>query len=242
MFHVKPESAQVEALIEQAAAVGVEVSEAEAHRHLRFLAWLLEQNSKLNLTAIKLPEQAITLHLVDSLAAAPEIKEMISGSILDLGTGGGLPGVPLAIHTSLPFTLLDATEKKAGALRSYVAVDNLEITVRSGRAEEYARECPAAYAGVVARAVTSLPSLVELASPLLVLGGRLVCLKGDPSDDEILRGERAAGLCGMRMIPVRTLALPKNAGARTIVTYEKTGEPQISIPRRVGKAQKQPLA
>ncbi len=243
VFHVKPmPQEEAEQLIQQAMAIGVAVSMPEALKHIEFLDWLLEQNTKLNLTAITSMQPGIALHLVDSLAAVQEIERIPPGPVLDLGTGGGLPGIPLAIHTGRHFALLDATEKKAAALQEYLRASGLDACAVAGRAEEYAVENPGAYAGVVARAVTSLPSLVELASPLLQHGGMLVCLKGDPEADEIQRGERAAAICGLAPRSVRRLELPGNRETRTIVTYVRTGEPSIDLPRRVGRAQKKPLA
>ena len=139
---------------------------------------------------------------------------------------------------------MDSVGKKATAVNDILAPLGLTaaISAIAARAESHAECNRGAYSVVTARAVSSLPSLVELASPLLALGGRLVSLKGRVDDDELSRGRRAAGLCGMAEISVRRTKLPGGDEYRTIVTYERTGEPRLVLPRRDGLAQTKPLA
>jgi 16S rRNA (guanine527-N7)-methyltransferase len=94
----------------------------------------------------------------------------------------------------------------------------------------------------VARAVSELPALVELASPLLSKGGILVCLKGSPSCEEVDRGDSVALIVGMQREYQRSFDLPEQAGHRTVVCYQKTAGSQVKLPRREGLAQRAPLA
>jgi 16S rRNA (guanine527-N7)-methyltransferase len=95
---------------------------------------------------------------------------------------------------------------------------------------------------VVARAVSELPALVELASPVLAMDGRLYCLKGSPTQEETTRGLAAADLVGMVHMYEREFELPEGAGHRTILCYRKSGESSVALPRREGLAQNSPLA
>ncbi|MCL2503233.1 MAG: 16S rRNA (guanine(527)-N(7))-methyltransferase RsmG [Coriobacteriia bacterium] len=229
-------------LITQAELMGVGVSRSEAEKQIQFLCWLASRNESISLTAISEPGQAVTLHTVDALSAVPELEAVAPGAILDLGTGGGVPGIPLAIHTSRSTVLLDSIKKKVGVLNNYLDEARISAVAIAERAEDHAATHRANYAAVVARAVAGLPSLVELAAPLLRPSGHLICYKGDPLDAEIVAGRRAAEMCGMQEVSIRKLELPDSAGRRSVITYSRIGEGHIKLPRAVGKAQKRPLA
>ena len=144
------------------------------HRHLDLL---LEHNRRLNLTAVRDRDLAEVRHTADALQLLPFLPE--AGEVLDLGSGGGVPGVPLAIvRPDLRFTLLDSVAKKADALRRMVeelALANVEVVAARAEAEPALRD---RYAVVVARAVAPLAKLWAWSRPLLVPGGVLLALKG----------------------------------------------------------------
>ena len=123
---------------------------------------------------------AVRLHIVDSLMVLPEIGDAPDGMMIDLGSGAGFPGVPLALACGRSTLLLDSVGKKARAVRSFLVELGLDgkVDVYPRRAEEMELDPSNRAAVVVARAVSSLPSLVELASPLLRQGGWLVAMKG----------------------------------------------------------------
>jgi 16S rRNA (guanine527-N7)-methyltransferase len=102
-------------------------------------------------------------------------------------------------------------------------------------------ERPEQYSCVVARALSSLPSLVELASPLLAEGGFLIAMKGSPTAEERERGAIAGRLVGMSEVDWIEYRLPESAERRTLVRYLRSSAPQIRLPRRTGVAQKRPL-
>ena len=243
MFHVKHDSGtdRNRQLLSGARELGIEMEPSQARAMLRHLEWLLLTNETMNLTSVA-AEDAIRLHLLDSLSALSDLATAPAGPVLDLGTGGGLPGIPLAIATGREFVLLDSVKKKAAALRQYVESEGLSARVEDRRAEEYAEGHAGDFACVVARAVSSLPSLVELASPLLQHDGVLLCLKGRLDEAERERGLRAADQCGLSEYSMRHLRLPGGEESRTIVGYRKTGASMVALPRRVGLAQKRPLA
>ena len=107
--------------------------------------------------------------------------------------------------------------------------------------EELAAENPSAASCVIARAVSALPSLVELASPLLLNGGRLIALKGPLTAEELTAGRAAAGLCGMRFVSEDRYKLPGGEN-RTVVVFQREGRSRTPLPRRPGMAQRHPLA
>jgi len=207
------------------------------------LEWVLATNQIHNLTAITDEDAAWRLHVLDSLSALPEIESAPSGPLLDIGTGGGFPGVPLGIMSGRETICLDSVKKKAQALEEFLRSDEGYQNIRAYdvRAEELAAEKPRAFAAVTARAVAQLNSLVELASPLLMDQGICVCLKGDITEEEIAAGDVAAKKCGLQRKQIRNYTLPDGTEARSIVEYKKVAEPELILPRRTGVAQKRPL-
>jgi len=225
------------------ATSGLDVPVSEQSMLLGFLDELIEENQKINLTRITEPSAAIRLHLVDSLLALPEVHESPSGVILDLGSGGGLPGVPLAVVTGRHTVLLDSVRKKGQAVLGVLLRTNLagEIEISGDRAEAHALTHLGQYSCVVARAVAPLPTLLELASPLLANGGTLVALKGDPGEDEMASGRVVARQVGFGPLKIRRVELPGGQELRTIVSATKAGRSLVRLPRRIGLAKSSPL-
>jgi len=224
--------------------LGLRATAADQGVMLSYLLAILRVNRQLNLTRIVDPLEAVRLHLLDSLAATPELKQAPSGKCIDIGSGAGFPGVPLAIESGRDFTLLDSVGKKARVVQGVLDGLNGQVpaTAVSARAEEIARTSPAYYSVAVARAVAPLQALLELASPLLERNGRLIALKGQPSDEEMQSGVHASKIVGMTMVSSRELVLPGSGERRTILVFEKVREPKVDLPRRTGLAQHRPLA
>jgi 16S rRNA (guanine527-N7)-methyltransferase len=223
-----------------ARASGLELSEEQLLRIVSHLEALERASATLNLTAVS-PDDYAALHVLDSLVAAPLLEEAPEGPFADLGTGAGFPGIPLAVASGRHVDLIEATGKKARFLETFVADSCLKATVRNVRAEEAAGSPAKTYSAVVARAVTALPSLAELGAPLLVRGGRLLCLKGSLSDEERERGRSAARIVGLSEVECRSVEVPGLDAERAIVVYERTGKPSVPLPRRPGMAQRHPL-
>lgn len=240
MFHVKP----IDQLVTWLDDLGLVIDEHALHRAARHLAWVLKANERLNLTAPVSWDAAVRLHLLDSLAAVPEVADSPQGVMVDLGTGGGFPGIPLALAAERQTILMDSVGKKLTALEEYLAAEGLQqqIGVFKGRSEELATIRPRLATVVVARAVAELPVLVELASPLLENGGFLVALKGRPSDEEIAHSISAGRIVGLEEPTIRKYTLPGGDEERAILTYRKVAESTMVLPRRPGMAKKRPLA
>lgn len=193
-------------------ALGLD-AEALAPRLLDYLALLVKWNATYNLTAIRDPRQMVTMHLLDSLAMHPFVGE---GTLADLGTGPGLPGIPLAIaRPELQVTLVESNGKKARFLRE--AVRQLKLgnaRVAESRAE--ALDEPSAYDALTARALATLPTIIEVGGHLLRPGGRLLAMKGVVPHAEI-----EALPPGWAVQGVHPLAVPGLDAERHLVVVER---------------------
>ena len=154
---------------------------------LDYLALLLRWNRTYNLTAVRDPREMVTKHLLDSLAMHPHVDGIArdGGALADLGTGAGLPGIPLAIaKPGLRVTLVESAGKKARFMREAVRHLKLaDVQVAESRIE--ALDMPGAFDAITARALATLPLLVEWGGPLLKPDGRLLAMKGVEPAEEI---------------------------------------------------------
>lgn len=248
MFHVKPhnqiDSNYSDLLRSQADLLGVEVDAVSCALLLEHLKLVYRANASFNLTSITDSAAAIRLHIVDSLVGVPEVIKSPAGRLADIGSGAGYPGIPIAIVCHRRTTLFESVGKKANFLTETVNELKMgsRIEVEGRRSEELSEPHRNRYSVVTARALSSLPSLLELASPLLAIGGELIAYKGQLDMGERRRGEKAAEILGFKFERERRVFLPTGGEERTIIVYSKTGEPGISLPRRPGLAQRRPLA
>lgn len=229
-------------LIAEARLVGVEISVETARRMLLLLE--LVAAAPLNLTSVRSAEDMRRKHLVDSLSCLPVARLGGGEWCVDLGSGGGFPGLPVAIACPwVRMDLVEATGKKVAFLEGAVARLGLaNVLVRHDRAEALGRrdgwrdrvDC------VLARAVAPLPVLMEYALPLCRAGGRLVALKGIKADEEMAMAQRAANLLGGTFGEQRRLELP-GGGRRVVVRVDKTGPTPGRYPRAPGVPARRPL-
>jgi len=161
-------------------ALGIDLPEAVQGRLLDFRDLLLKWNKTYNLTALRDPDQAISHHLLDSLAILPHVGK---GALLDVGSGGGLPGIPLAIaRPELPVRMVDTVQKKATFLQQAAIQLGLKnVGVDHARVEELSGH----YAQISSRAFAELALFVELTRHLLAPDGRWLAMKGVRPDAEI---------------------------------------------------------
>ena len=172
--------------------MGVELDDASVDTLWRFGCLLRERNEHVNLTSIVSPEGILTLHMLDSLSLAPHLGS--AQRIIDVGTGGGFPGIPLAVACPRrDFTLIDGTQKKIRFVaESAAALDIRNVHALAARAESYPGEKE--FDAVLLRAVGSLAEVVHNAGKLIAPHGRLLAMKGRAPDDEVRalpRGWRA---------------------------------------------------
>jgi 16S rRNA (guanine527-N7)-methyltransferase len=209
--------------------------------HVRLLlAW----NPAINLTAARDPLEIARRHVLDSLTAIPELRRLGIRSFVDVGSGGGFPGIPLA--AALPAEramLVESIGKKAAFLDVVVGATDLadRVEVAAVRAEEIAADPRhrERWPAVVARAVAALPELVELALPLLATGGSLVAWKGDIDDDELAAGRRAVGGLGGGRVAVVAGVSRAEPGHRLVVAT-KRGHTGAAFPRSPAARKRRP--
>lgn len=226
--------------LKAAAELGIEFEPGDVQRLGLYLALLLETSKSINLTGTTDPDQAWTRHILDSLTLmAPLADVPEGGAVLDVGSGGGLPGMPLAIvMPHLRFTLLEATGKKAAFLVAAAARLKLSnVKVVNDRAEhaghlEGQRE---RYDAVVARAVGALAVLAELTVPFAKVGGRLLLIKGQKAEEELAAAKQA--LHKLLAVHAGTVETPTGR----IVVLEKPRKTPSGYPRRAGEPKAKPL-
>ena len=236
-------------LSQHAATYGLEIDEAVRDTLERYLGIMLAKNEQVNLTAIKDYDQGIILHLLDSLlyncVLDKYLERHISITMLDMGCGAGMPGIPMALaNASINGVLCDATKKKVDAVNEFL--DQLNLTKRLTAVQSRIEDLPRVYGGrfdlVVARALSSLPVLLEYASPLLIKNGLLIVSKGRPETSEVVSGARAAKLVGMEQVGKEVYELPNDMGHREFYIYRKVGQSKVKLPRKPGMATANPLA
>ena len=233
-----------------AAALGVALDAAQLDAFRRYGEGLLATNERMNLTAITDPEQVQILHFLDALSLVPTIRAWCDAAgrddptLLDVGSGAGVPGIPLKIALpGLRVTLLDATGKRIAFLQEMVADLGLRgIGAVQGRAEELGRhpEWREQFDLVTARALARLPTLLEWCLPFARVGGLVIAPKAGDLALEIAQGARAATMLGGQIGTVAPLTLPELPG-RAIVPIAKRGRTLPRYPRGGGLPAKEPL-
>jgi 16S rRNA (guanine527-N7)-methyltransferase len=190
-------------------------------------------------------EDAVDVHIADSLAALEVDDLRQAARIADVGAGVGFPGLPLAV--ALPeadVDLIESSLRKSALIRRLVEVAGIgNARAVPARAEDWASaDGRNAYGAVCARAVAALPVLVEYAAPLLMDGGALIAWKGRRDPDEEARGKRAAELVGLEPVAVRPVEPYPGSRDRHLHLYRKVSPTPDRFPRRAGMAAKRPLA
>ena len=232
-----------------AARLGIPLDQDQLGQLRRFVTLLLARNEQVNLTRIVEPAEVERRHLLDSLTCALPVREALLGGAdwrcLDVGSGGGLPGMPLAIaFPSLRVTLLESVAKKAAFLSEAVHELGLTgVTVLTARAEDAARD-PGERDGydlVVARALAPLPVALEWCLPFARPGGVVVLPRGSDLAGQLAAGRFAAGQLAARLRDPIPLDDPDLPPGRSLVVADKAGPTPKRFPRRPGLASKQPL-
>ena len=220
------EAAWKQRLDEGAAELGVRLDESQLDALWRYGVMLRERNQHVNLTSIVSPEGILTLHMLDSLSVASHLGD--ARSIIDIGTGGGFPGIPLAVaFPERKFTLIDGTQKKIRFVNEGIeALDIRNATALAARAEDLSRHegTQSQYDLVIARAVATLAELVHNAGRLVAPGGRLLAMKGRLPEDEIRAVPRA---WHAEVIPLRVPGLDaeRHLVSLTRVSPQAKGKP-----------------
>lgn len=190
-------------------------------------------NAVINVTAIRDEAGVLSKHIADSLYAARLIRTLGAATVLDVGSGGGFPALPVA--AALPdvsVTALDSTAKKCRHIENTAAAAGLtNISVICARAEE-AAELFSRFGLVISRAVAPLGALLELTSPHCAVGGYVLAMKGERADAEAREAARAAGILGLEELEGVTYSLPEGGDHRSILVYRKVRPTPAGYPRK----------
>ena len=222
--------------------LGVELPDGAMEKLRAYYELLTLRGAEMNLTAIKGEEDAANLHFLDCLGLLRCCD--FSGSIVDVGTGAGFPGVPLAIaRPDLQITLMDSTEKKINFLREVSETVNVPARCVHARAEEAGQDAEfrESFDFAVSRAVARLSLLCELTLPLVRPGGKFVAMKSADSDEEIKEAAKAIKILGGAPAKIEEYKVPGTDIVRRAVIIEKTAHTDKKYPRRFAKMQKSPL-
>jgi 16S rRNA (guanine527-N7)-methyltransferase len=224
--------------------LGIEPKDTLLDQFFRYRQELLDWNTRMNLTAITDPEEVLLKHFLDSLSVL-KVYDKPSVRLLDIGSGAGFPGLALKIvRPQWKVVLLEATRKKVTFLQHMIGALQLErIEAVHGRAEEFAhrQEYRATFDVVTARAVASLPVLLEYAAPFCRVGGRIILLKKGKLEDELAQGKRAALEVGAVLKSDTAVVLPGLNDDRRLLVWEQQTFCPRQFPRSGAAMAKKPL-
>jgi len=235
----------LEILRDGARRLGIPLGERELAQFQTYYEELVVWNQQMNLTSITGYEPVQVNHFLDSLTVVIAYVPQGKIKVIDVGAGGGFPGIPLKIvFPDINLTLLEATGKKVLFLQHIVSKLGVEnVQVNTGRAEEVAH-LPAQrekYDLVLARAVAPLVTLVEYTLPFCRPGGIFVAHKKGEIADEVARAKPAITILNGRLLETKPVILPEFKDHRYLVVVKKLGETPAAYPRRSGLPVKKPL-
>ena len=227
--------------VKELASRGIYCDEKQLNLLWDFMHHVLETNEKFNLTAIKDEESFVEKMLFDS-ALLLNNQNFEGVDILDIGSGAGFPSVVVSILSpNTHVVALDSTAKKVNFIKEYAEKNNLNISTVAARAEDYAKENREKYMVVTARAVASLRVLLELAMPLLKVGGVFIAMKGPGFEEEIAEAKCAFNKLRCKVDYIYEDRLPESEETRSFIYARKVEETPKKYPRTFGEIKKQPL-
>ena len=230
-------------LKEAVASLGMELTEEQLRQFEAYRAGVLEWNEKVNLTAITDPEEFEMKHFADSVMSAGSEIMKNAQKIIDVGTGGGFPGIPLAIlFPEKQFTLMDSLGKRIkiiDQLAKEIGIRNVELV--HARAEDLAKkkEYREQYDVCVSRAVANLTTLSEYCIPFVKVGGYFAPYKTAAAEEEILEGKKALFILGGHLEDVSKFSSAELD--HTILWIKKVKMTPVKYPRKAGTPSKEPL-
>jgi 16S rRNA (guanine527-N7)-methyltransferase len=228
--------------------LGLSITEQQLEQFEDYYRELTDWNKRRNLTSITGYEDVQVDHFLDSITIIPAIQKSTRGKnprIIDVGTGAGMPGIPVKVLLpDVRLTLLEATAKKVEFLchiRRRLGLDDVEII--AGRAEDVAHQEDQreAFDLVLSRAVAPLATLVELTLPFCKTGGIFIAQKKRDIKQELEEAEKAINTLGGRLREIKTIELPEFDDERCLIIIDKIAETSSKYPRRPGIPAKRPL-
>lgn len=226
-------------------AWNIELSDRQIEQFMTYYEMLIEKNKVMNLTAITEYEEVVHKHFIDSLALSLAPVFQGKGSLIDVGTGAGFPGIPLKIvFPDLKVVLLDSLNKRVNFLNEVIEGLGLTgIEAVHGRAEDAARneKYRERFDFCVSRAVANLSTLSEYGMPFVSRGGYFIPYKSGRVMEEVKAAEHAVELLSGRIEDTISFILPDTDMERTLILIQKTAPIPKKYPRKAGIPQKEPL-
>lgn len=213
-------------------------------RAARFSWQLSQTNEKVNLTAITTPNEMAIKHITDSIAALLVGQWPPHARVCDVGTGGGLPGIALALaRPDLTVSFVDSVGKKLKAVEEFCDLLGISAAFHHERAEILGQNARfrEQFDVVVARALAKMSVAAELCLPLTSVGGWFIAMKGPDAREELAQAKSAITLLGGSVREVLEIDLPEDCGKRVLIAVEKVKKSPAKYPRRPGIPARQPL-
>ena len=228
--------------IEELEKIGIKITQLQLNQLDKYYHLLLEWNQKINLTTIIKESDVYLKHFYDSLTINKIISLSEIDSLCDVGTGAGFPGLVIKIlFPNIKITLVDALEKRVKFLNYVINELGLnKIEVVHERSEIYAKSHREEFDVVTARAVASLPILIEYCVPMVKVNGYFIPLKANISQ-EIIESENAIEKLSLKIIKKISFKLPVEESNRTIIKFLKTKKTILKYPRKNNEIKNKPL-
>lgn len=226
-------------------SVGVEFNEDKYNKFIKYKELLQEWNEKINLTAITDDEGIIKKHFIDCIKAYSLDEFKSAKNVIDVGTGAGFPGIPLAIiRDDLEVTLLDSLNKRINFLNLVITQLNLKnVNAIHSRAEDGARNADfrEKFDIATSRAVANMSVLSEFCLPYVRVGGNFIALKGPSVDEELVVSKNAIGTLGGKLVQVKKIDIEDTELQHNLVVVKKVKETSKTYPRKAGIISKKPI-
>lgn len=209
----------------------ININEKQINNFVKFFEFLISENEKFNLTAITEPNEVIIKHFIDSILPLNDLPK--GAKVIDVGTGGGFPGVPLKImREDIEIVLLDSLQKRVKFLEEVKSLLGLEkTTCVHARAEDYVKLTREKFDVALSRAVASTPTLSEYLLPYVKVGGCAIMYKGSRAQEEIKEGQKAIKEFGGKLEKVDKYILTEVDSERNIVFIKKISKTNSKYPR-----------
>lgn len=225
--------------------VGLELTEQQYEQFIKYMRLLQEWNEKINLTAITEDEEVVKKHFIDCIKAFRSDAIKNAKTIIDVGTGAGFPGLPIAImNPEVKVTLLDSLNKRINFLNLVARELGLKnVTTIHSRAEDGARkpELREKFDVATSRAVANMAVLSEFCMPYVKKGGHFVALKGPSIDEELQNGNNAIKILGGELKEIIEISIEDTDLKHNIVEVSKIKSCPKTYPRKAGTVNKKPL-
>ena len=223
--------------------INIMLDDKQVEDFYNYMNFLIEENKKINLTAITSPDEIIIKHFIDSMIINKYIKE--NSNIIDIGTGAGFPGIPIKIYRKdINLVLLDSLNKRINFLKEVIKLLNLDNTLTiHNRVEDYAKktENREKFDIVTSRAVAKLNILLEYMLPLTKINGICICMKGANIEEELKTSKKALEILGGKVEKVENITIPFTDIQRNIIIVKKIKNTPNKYPRNAGMPSKNPI-